>query len=163
VSGIGSHTKPNSGATNDWLTPPDWIRQLGPFDLDPCASVSQPWKTADRMFTIVDNGLVQPWEGFVFCNPPYGRETVKWLQRMADHNDGVALTFARTETHMFVRWVWAHAQVLLFVAGRPHFYRPDGTRAKGNSGGPVVLIGYGNQAEMRLSRSGIQGALVRLY
>jgi hypothetical protein len=162
VKGIGSHTRPNAGETNEWLTPPEWIKALGPFDLDPCSPINRPWPTASYHYTIQNNGLMLPWAGFVFCNPPYGRETWKWLQRLSDHNEGIALTFARTETKMFREWVFPFAQAILFVAGRPHFYLPNGTRAKGNSGGPVVLIGYGNLAEERIQRSGIDGYLVRL-
>ena len=106
MRGIGGHTQPNGGRTNEWLTPPEWIHALGPFDLDPCAPIECPWPTAARHYTMLDNGLMQPWEGFVWCNPPYGRSTAKWLQRMADHGNGIALTFARTETVMFFSYVW---------------------------------------------------------
>jgi hypothetical protein len=32
-------------------------------------------------FTEVDNGLVLPWHGRVFVNPPYGREIRLWVQK----------------------------------------------------------------------------------
>jgi hypothetical protein len=41
-TGIGSHTRAFRGKTDCWLTPPEIIRALGPFDLDPCAAPSQP-------------------------------------------------------------------------------------------------------------------------
>ena len=40
------HEAPFEGATNDWITPKYIIDALGPFDLDPCASASQPWSCA---------------------------------------------------------------------------------------------------------------------
>jgi hypothetical protein len=45
------------GETVDWLTPPSILKALGKFDLDPCASLHQPAKTAARQFTILDDGL----------------------------------------------------------------------------------------------------------
>jgi hypothetical protein len=68
--------------------------------------------------------------------------------------------FARTETEMFVRWVWNRATVVLFLYGRLHFHHPDGRRAKGNSGGPSVLVAYGQHDAGCLCSSGIAGAYV---
>jgi hypothetical protein len=39
------------GATDDWLTPPDIIAALGPFDLDPCSPETRPWDTAAKHYT----------------------------------------------------------------------------------------------------------------
>ncbi|MDE2101761.1 MAG: adenine methyltransferase, partial [Patescibacteria group bacterium] len=87
---------------DEWLTPKFITDALAPFELDPCASIVRPWEIAPRCFTREDNGLLKSWENnFVFCNPPYGNETQKWFRRMAEHNHGIALTFARTETRMF--------------------------------------------------------------
>jgi hypothetical protein len=162
VSGIGSHSLPNQGATNEWLTPPEILQVLGPFDLDPCAMVDQPWQTARIQWTIKDNGCMRPWSGRVWLNPPYGPSTGGWLRLLSEHGDGIAIVFARTETAMFFEWVWPKADALLFLKGRPHFCRQDGSRAEGNSGGPVVLIAYGARNAEQLSRCGIPGAFVRL-
>lgn len=78
---------------------------------------------------------------------------------MAEHGHGTALVFARTETRMFREHVWPHASAVLFLAGRPHFHLPDGTMAKGNSGGPICLIAYGMSDAMKLRDSGLEGAL----
>lgn len=45
----------------------------------------RPWSTAGRHFTIEDDGLSCEWHGRVWCNPPFGREAVKWLRRMIAH------------------------------------------------------------------------------
>lgn len=37
-NGIGSHTLPNNGESDIWLTPPEIVGALGHFDLDPCAA-----------------------------------------------------------------------------------------------------------------------------
>jgi hypothetical protein len=106
----------------EWLTPKPIIDALGPFDLDPCASVVRPWEIATTHYTIEDNGLLKPWNGFVWCNPPYGQETKKWFRRMLQHGNGIALTFARVETKMFFESVWGGATAVLFLQGRISFW-----------------------------------------
>ncbi len=148
-TGIGSHQSAKM-INDEWLTPLSIIQDLGPFDLDPCSPVNRPWPTAKKHFTIEDNGLLQDWTGFVWCNPPYGANTTTWLARMAMHNNGIALIFARTETSMFFRNVWPVATSLFFIEGRLYFYDVNGIKAKANSGGPSVLIAYGPEADKRL-------------
>jgi hypothetical protein len=145
--------------TDEWLTPPDIIKALGRFDLDPCAPIARPWDTAARHYTTNDNGLAQPWVGRVWCNPPFGREAVKWLRRMAEHGNGVALIPARTETAMFYETVWGIAQAVLFIKGRPHFHFVDGRRAPFNSGAPICLIAYGRGNASALYKSGLGHAV----
>ncbi|WP_439586953.1 DNA N-6-adenine-methyltransferase [Hydrogenophaga sp.] len=128
---------------DEWLTPPEILERLGAFDLDPCAPVNRPWPTAARHLTIEDDGLAHLWHGRVWCNPPFGKEAVKWLRRMAKHGNGVALIPARTETAMFYECVWGVAHSVLFIRGRPHFHHVSGERASFNSGAPICLVAYG--------------------
>lgn len=159
--GIGGHQSAKM-KNDEWLTPPEIIRSLGPFDLDPCAPVPdvRPWPTANSHYSILDNGLSKPWHGRVWLNPPYGRETGDWLARLADHGNGIALIFARTETAMFFDHVWERAHAILFIKGRLHFHYVDGTRAVANSGAPSCLVAYGEQNAVSLLHCGIAGRLV---
>lgn len=160
MTGIGGHHSPVAG-TDTWLTPPEIVQALGPFDLDPCAAPSpRPWDTATRHITWPEDGLTAPWAGRVWCNPPYGRATARWLARMADHGNGTALIFARTETSMFVDHVWRRATALLFIHGRLHFHYVDGARASANAGGPSVLVAYSERDAAALYSSGIKGHYV---
>lgn len=148
-------------ATHVWLTPPEIIEALGPFDLDPCAAPEpRPWPTAARHIALPEDGLTAEWSGRVWCNPPFGDQTWAWLERMAEHGDGIALAFARTETVGFHQWVWKRAAAVMFLKARPHFHYPDGVRAKGNSGGPICLIAYGEDNAARLRDSCLPGAYV---
>lgn len=147
--------------THDWLTPPEILAALGEFDMDPCASQFQPWRTARQQFTIEDDGLARPWLGRVWCNPPYGPHAEKFLRRMAEHRDGVAFIFARTETKAFQQWCWKSADAMLFLAGRVRFRLPGGGQS-GPAGAPSVLIAYGDNNVRALERCGIPGYLVRL-
>ena len=146
--------------THDWLTPPDLLNVLGGFDLDPCASERQPWRTATVQYTVADDGLSKPWLGRVWCNPPYGPHAEAFLRRMAAHRCGTALIFARTDTKAFQRWVFGEATALLFLAGRIKFLRPDGIPA-GRAGAPSVLVAYGERNAAVLAASGL-GHFVRL-
>jgi hypothetical protein len=154
--GMGAHQSANM-LTDEWLTPPEIIEQLGPFDLDPCSPIIRPWDTAKKHFTVNDNGLLQDWNGFVWMNPPYGKYTKDWLNRLALHNNGIALIFARTETEMFFKYVWPLALSVFFIEGRLSFYHVNGQKAKANSGAPSVLIGYGDLAVDRLIKCAIRG------
>lgn len=174
-SGIGGHHSHRSG-TVEWLTPPSIIAALGPFDLDPCAPTRQPYPTAARTFTVADNGLLQRWSGRVWLNPPYANGIIdKWLARMADHGNGTALIFARTDTEAFHRHVFDRAFALLFMAGRINFHvgrafvdeqtgrrYEVGDRAPGNAGAPTVLCAYGLRDADVLATCGIDGKFVAL-
>lgn len=159
--GIGSHQSAKM-LKDEWLTPPEIINALGDFDLDPCSPINRPWNTAKKHFNINDDGLNQNWEGRVWCNPPYGLEASKWLSKLAEHNNGIALIFARTETKMFFDYVWSNADALLFIEGRLYFHHVDGSKAKANAGAPSVLIAYGIENAKTLKNCNIKGKFIQL-
>jgi hypothetical protein len=155
---ISGHESPVA-KTMDWITPQWILSPLGEFDVDPCASKTQPWPTAKLMVRLPDDGLAKEWAGRVWLNPPYGRETGAWLKRLAEHGNGIALVFARTETRMFRDSVWPFASGLLFLQGRVQFCRPDGSTVRtSNAGAPSVLIGYGSENARILRECGLPGA-----
>jgi len=140
---------------DEWLTPPEILAPLGSFDLDPCAPIIRPWPTAQLHYTKLDNGLTSTWNGRIWLNPPFGRETVKWMRRMAYHQNGIALIAARTETKMFFECVWKQATAVLFLEGRPHFHYVTGERASFNSGAPICLVAYSKYDAEILRKSGL--------
>lgn len=176
--GIGGHQSANASTTT-WLTPPPIIRALGgvdSFDLDPCAFPG--WATARAGFVLgagdlaqslgsqrleVADGLAASWFGRVWLNPPYtSGEIADWLAKLADHGNGTALIFARSETEAFQAQVFERASGLLWLAGRLHFHHPDGRRAKANAGAPSVLCAYGQDDLDRLAASDLPGCLTPL-
>ena len=190
TKGIGGHQSA-AARTDNWITPREIVTALGDFDLDPCAHTEMPWQTAARQYTVENDGLRQSWDGRVWLNPPYGREAEAWLRRLADHNHGTALIFARTETSAFFAEVWRRAAALLFIESRLHFHYPDGRapfacdddrhqwerrpeegakaewcircgKAKANGGAPSVLIAYGLDDADVLADCEIEGAFVPL-
>lgn len=148
--------------TTTWLTPPDVIKSLGEFDLDPCTPDIMPWQTAKNRFTEADNGLIQPWHGRVWLNPPYGKLMESFLEKMALHGNGIALTFNRTETMQFAKWVWPYATGVLFKTGRIHFLNNEGEKVGNGSGTGSLFIAYGEENFQALKDSDIKGKLIRL-
>lgn len=146
----------------EWLTPPEIVKALGEFDLDPCAPIQPPWPTANRHYNLLEDGLVQPWMGRVWLNPPYGRETIIWLSRLVNHGNGIALIFARTETRLFFDYVWNQADAVLFLRGRLTFYHADGTKPDNSGGAPSCLVAYGANNLRALVASKLDGKIVEL-
>src|SRR6266487_341875 len=93
--------------TNTYLTPIPLLevvyRCLGRVDLDPCSnSQTSPQVIADRYYTEHENGLVWPWYGRVFANPPYktvGNWTKKFIgeYERGHMQEGIYLVAASTE------------------------------------------------------------------
>ena len=158
---IGGSLQSSRMVSDTWLTPPQILDRLGGFDLDPCAAPEpRPWPTAARMISPPEDGLTADWAGRCWCNPPYNREAVRWLRRMATHNHGTALTFARTDTSWFIETVWHRAAGALFLHGRLYFCRADGVPATENAGAPSVLVAYGEADAAILRNCGIAGTYV---
>lgn len=154
---MGSHQSAKM-KSDTWLTPPDIIERLGTFDLDPCCPAIMPWVTANTMLHA--GSVPRDWNGRVWLNPPYSREASKWLKRISDHGNGIALIFARTETRWFRDYVWSKASGILFISGRIHFHLADGSRAKANAGAPSCLVSYGINNLNSLRESNIAGYVV---
>lgn len=146
--GISDHEKPNKGATDSWITPPWLLDRLGSFDHDPCPVNGQ-------------NGLIDPWHGRVWLNPPYSKNS-QFMEKMASHKNGMALVFARTETKWFQNFVFPYAVGILFFNKRISFLKEDGTLPKGNSGAPSVLIAYTEYDFFVLTQNRDLGFLIRI-
>jgi len=154
------HEAPYEGASNDWVTPRYIIDALGPFDLDPCSCSTQPWPCAAVSWCLPDHdGLMEPWSGVVWLNPPYGPYTARWVRRLVLHGDGIALIFARVETNLWQRDIFPTASAYLFPHRRVLFARPDGSLPRSSSGAPSALIAWGEECRGRLLRALTGGAL----
>lgn len=140
----------------EWYTPPEIFDALGlTFDLDPCSpGAGKSFVPAKKHYTIVDDGLASLWDGTVFVNPPYGSETAKWMEKLADYGDGIGLVFARTD----VKWFHDHgsrADVICFVKSRIKFYKGNIEDQGGTPGAGSMLLAYGPTAADALRKSGL--------
>jgi phage N-6-adenine-methyltransferase len=148
--------------TDEWYTPIEYINALGEFDLDPAAAINPLWQTAKVQYTKEDDGLSKEWFGRVWLNPPYSRPLiVQFMEKMAEHNNGIMLVFNRADSKMFHRYVFEKASGILFMEGRIRFYRPDGTQG-GPGGTGSVFVAYGKENAEILKNSGIKGKYIEL-
>lgn len=148
----------------EWLTPPSLIEAFGEFDLDPCSPINRPWPTAKAHYTAEDDGLTKPWSGRVWLNPPYDYHAERWMEKLAEHGNGIALIFARTDTKSFFDNVWERGDAALFLRGRLRFHLVDGSLpTHTNCGAPSVLVAYGTANVEALRRNAEMGALVDLH
>lgn len=140
--------------TVDWWTPKyifDWLGET--YDLDVSAPEGGvPWLPCRQYITEKIDGLRVPWTGYVWCNPPYGKHTPNWLERMAAHNNGMALVFARTDTDWFHSYVAPAASGILFLKGRVKFVDGKGITGGGGAGCGSMLVAYGERAFRSLNR-----------
>lgn len=150
--------------THVWFTPPEIVQSLGNFDLDPASCSYRPYDTAQNHYEVeTQNGLELPFFGRVWLNPPYDSHTIDaWMQRMAEHDNGIALTFGRTDRNTFHRFVFPVADSMFFIKQRLHFYNEQGERAKSNAGAPSVLIAYGEENSESLRNVCVKGHHVPL-
>ncbi|MEM7282839.1 MAG: DNA N-6-adenine-methyltransferase [Pseudomonadota bacterium] len=157
------------GESDDWYTPPEIFEALGiQFELDPCSPGVGHWVPATHVYTRDDDGLVQPWSGSVFMNPPFGGRNghVPWLRKFFDHGDGVCIVRAYTSSD------WWHenmhrAHGILFPKGKTKFIPSPSLRmdldarakAAGRTewrsapGHGVVLVGMGFECCAALENS----------
>lgn len=105
-----------SSRSDHWFTPPDFYAALHGefgFTFDPCPLMSE------------ESGLLVPWTGRVFCNPPYSKigEFVRkglWHLHTKDCELVVYLIPARTDTAWFHDFIYGKAEIR-FVRGRLKF------------------------------------------
>lgn len=121
-----------SSATDQWSTPQDFFDKLDSefhFTLDVAADETN--HKCKRFFDKSVDGLSQPWHvserennEIVWCNPPYGREIGKWIEKAYKESlEGatvVMLLPARTDTKWFHDYIYGKAEIR-FVRGRLKF------------------------------------------
>lgn len=147
---------------DEWLTPPEIIKDLGKFDLDPCSPINRPWNTAEKHFNINDMGLMQNWFGRVWLNPPYN-ESGLWLEKLAFHGNGIALIFCRTDTDFFHRVIFKKANGIFFIKGRLKFLNVKGEISKNSAGSPSCLISFGeNNCEVLKNFKVKKGCFIKI-
>jgi phage N-6-adenine-methyltransferase len=130
--------------TDEWETPPAFVDQLeaefGRFTLDPCARAET--AKAEEYYSKEDNGLVQPWDGRVYVNPPYS-DPGPWVQKAIDEvafgqvEHILLLLPAATDTGWFHDLVLARCNIR-FLRGRLRFLGWDGKPAGSPQAGNVL-------------------------
>ena len=132
-----------------WETPLDFfskLDQLFSFTLDACAS-DENAKVANY-YTEEQDALLQDWQGVVWCNPPYGREQIKFIekayQESVKHGSVVVcLIPARPDTKVWQDLIFNHADQVCFIKGRLKF-----GNSKDAAPFPSALIVFGDSRDL---------------
>jgi len=141
-------------STDDWYTP-SWLFDIMDvrFDLDVAAPPGGvDWIPADRYYTAADDGLAQPWKGFVWCNPPYSAP-YQWALKWAAHGDGLILLRADMSTGGPFA-AFAAASSLFVPKGRLRFVNGFGGSTSSTTFS-TVLLGVGKTADAAIARLGL--------
>lgn len=108
--------------TDLWETPQDLFEKLNSifhFETDVCA-LSENAK-CERYYTPDVDGLKQEWRGVCWCNPPYGRQIGRWVEKAAKSDATVVMLLpARTDTKWFHEFVLPIGEIT-FLRGRLRF------------------------------------------
>ena len=126
-----SPKKGNKKSSDCWYTPNqllNWLyKYLEKFTLDPCADDGKHLE-AKKHYTIVDDGLLQEWEGQVFMNPPFSCPGV-WMKKLQAElesgrvKEAIALVPAATDTNWLSPLL--KTQPVCFWKGRIKFLDED--------------------------------------
>lgn len=114
---------------SEWPTPQAFFDQLArefSFTLDAAADKEN--AKCARYYTAEDDGLTQPWEGVVWCNPPYGRGIDAWIRKGWESAQAgatvVMLLPLRTSPAYFHDYILGKAEIR-FVRGRITFKKGE--------------------------------------
>jgi hypothetical protein len=115
------------------------IACMGVIDLDPCSNSREtPNVPAGWHHTVEDNGLVQPWQGRIFLNPPFGPGVEVWFSKLFQERlacrttEAIVLWKSATETAAWKTLTAALSCRVCFPSARIHFVGP-----RGNESGPT--------------------------
>jgi phage N-6-adenine-methyltransferase len=127
-------------ARQDWETPPEIFEPLNKefgFTLDVCATPAN--AKCARYYTIEDDGLLQPWYGVCWMNPPYGRGIMAWIQKAYESALSGATVVGLVKATPDTRWwhEYVCAAEVRFLKGRITF-----VGAKGRAPFPSAILIY---------------------
>lgn len=130
-----------------WGTPKEIFNPIDKefgFTLDVCAIEAN--SKCSKFFSPEQNGLNQSWSNEVcWCNPPYGKEVVRWCKKALSESYNGATTVllipCKTNTNWWHDYVIPYAEVR-FIRGRIAFLYPDGTQSKQQLPWPLAFVIY---------------------
>jgi hypothetical protein len=151
--------------TSDDCYTPRWVFDaMGlKFDLDVAAPPGGPWHVpADRYYTAEDDGLTSPWDGLVWCNPPWSQFGA-WADRYESHDQAVIMGLCLSETLWFPQ-VLAASDAVTFSYVEFHRAEPGPKRNRGRVRfrQPVFVAfrGVGTEPAERLAAADPYGAVL---
>jgi hypothetical protein len=155
--GFGQHERAED-YSDVWLTPHRYVLPLGEFDLDPCAWEPRPLPNCREHYFKL--GVEREWRGRVWMNAPYSLLEPFVRKFWRHEGGGVALTFLRAETDLFMNVVWRHAKGLLIPAKRIPFIRGDGSESTNSAGTASVYFTFTERDARVLRECSIPGVYI---
>lgn len=139
--------------SDEYYTPEYIYKNLGVFDIDPCAG---PISSIATLNNRDKNGLEIDWVGRVWLNPPYS-DMNPWIEKFRNSASGIALLNSKTDTKWF-KTICSYCYGIMFITSRIKFF--NSTKA-GNICGSALFL-RSEQDFSIASKSGLNGVLVRL-
>lgn len=120
------------------------------FDLDvacpPHGSVNVP---ARHFYTQADDGLIQPWHGRVWMNPPYS-QPAPWVTRWLQHGNGITLLpYSKSK---WLQTLWDSEAALVYIYSLK-FERID-RKINGSTPFPLGIWALGKENVEAISKLG---------
>jgi len=122
----------SEAARQRWRTPPALAAELarryagGSFDLDVAAEEGA--SVARSFYDREADGLMQPWPGRVYCNPPYGAIPAWASKALAEHHlerpEVIVLLLPARLDQVWWHRLEAEAELVVPVQGRVQFVPP---------------------------------------
>lgn len=141
------HVSNNSGKY-EWFTPKKYIdaarEVMGTIDLDPASSeIGNKIIQATKIYTEQDSGLVHPWSGNVWMNPPYNNSLVadftkKLVEELPNINQACVLVNNATETKWFQNYIYEYCDSICYVRSRIKFLDVNGEETGSSLQGQVI-------------------------
>lgn len=139
----------------NWETPQMLFKKLDnifKFEVDVAADENN--KKCKKYYSLKEDGLNQTWRtergGAVWCNPPYGRDIKKWVEKAYKesklHNTTIVMLIpSRTDTQYFHDYIYNKAK-LFFIRGRLKFIN-EKKQEEHSAPFPSMIVIYNSKGE----------------
>jgi phage N-6-adenine-methyltransferase len=142
-----------------WITPQWIIDAIGLSDLDPCGYKldGKPIvETAHNYYTLEDkqNGLIDPWHGSIYCNPPYNN-THRWFIKCREYHqqtgEDVIILMKNIVERIFFQDEISNITGIVFIRDRVAFLNSEGKKQSKAMYGSI-LVAFGEGAWERIQK-----------
>ncbi len=148
------HVSNNTGKY-EWHTPPKFIEAarevMGSIDLDPASSeYGNQVIRAKKIYTKDNSGLVHPWYGNIWMNPPYNNSLVNdFTKKLVDELPNISQACVLVNNATETKWlqnIMKHCNMVCFVKGRIKFIDVNGNATGSSLQGQIIMY-FGENTE----------------
>ena len=150
-----SHMRGALEKSDEHYTPKWLFDRMGiEFDLDVAAPKGGSHVPARKCYTQEDDGLIQPWFGCVWMNPPFSKPS-PWVDKFIANGNGIALCVVSKSK--WFQALWNASDAIVPTDRTMKFERPDGN--KKTISFQSFLFAMGNQSVQAINK--LEGYKVR--